>query len=200
MKGREERREELGINPSTKPDNVNKRCLVSILRSWLNYIFVFRTKTPLPIPRSTLHTHMNIGLSLINSSTADKLPNIMFITMKKKAPTLKRYNLTSEAWLEGENPTMSCIYHVIGVCCPANQHPESTIKKKRPQTFAHLVQFLQKMFACSRCVICVSCSVDYYVRKGSWAFYLNYLQINEVGKSDHVVISNITLPGGYSYI
>ena len=27
---------------------------------------------------------------------------------------------------------------------------------------------------------------SYYVRKGSWAFYLNYPQINEVRKSDHV--------------
>ena len=35
---------------------------------------------------------------------------------------------------------------------------------------------INKAFACSRCVICVSCSVHlistYYVRKGSWAFYL----------------------------
>ena len=37
---------------------------------------------------------------------------------------------------------------------------------------------INKPFTCSRCVICVSCSVHvistYYVRKGSWAFYLNY--------------------------
>ena len=49
---------------------------------------------------------------------------------------------------------------------------------------------INKPFACSRCVICVLCSVHvistYYVCKGSWAFYLNYPQINEVGKSGHV--------------
>ena len=37
---------------------------------------------------------------------------------------------------------------------------------------------INKPFTCSRCVICVSCSVHvistWYVRKGSWAFYLNY--------------------------
>ena len=37
-------------------------------------------------------------------------------------------------------------------------------------------------------MICVSFSIHlistYYVRKGSWAFYLNYPQINEVEKSD----------------
>ena len=36
-----------------------------------------------------------------------------------------------------------------------------------------------------RCLVCISCSVHvistYYVRKGSWAFYLNYPQSNEVG-------------------
>ena len=31
-------------------------------------------------------------------------------------------------------------------------------------------------------MFCVSC----YVRKGSWAFYLNYPQITEVRKPDHV--------------
>lgn len=35
---------------------------------------------------------MNIGLSLINSSTADRFPNIMFITRKKKTPTLQKKN------------------------------------------------------------------------------------------------------------
>ena len=94
-----------------------------------------------------------------------------------------------------------------GVCRSANQHPESTIKKKSPQTFAHLVNFSKnfcnvwepynlvilaiewkKTFECSRCEICVSCCVHlkstYYARKESWAFYLNYPQINEVGKID----------------
>ena len=92
--------------------------------------------------------------------------------------------------------------------CPANQHPKSTIKKKSPETFAHLENFskmclpcliiirscyfdyrLNKPFTYSRCVICVSCSVHlisaYYVHKGPWAF-LSYPQINGVGKSDHM--------------
>ena len=93
---------------------------------------------------------------------------------------------------------------------PANQRPKGAIKKKSPQTFAHLENFTQKMcppcliiirsccfdykmnkpFDWSLCVICVSCSVHlistYYVRKGSWAFYLNYPQINGVGKSDYM--------------
>ena len=30
-----------------------------------------------------------------------------------------------------------------------------------------------------------------YVRKGSWAFYLNYPQINEVGSSDHLIMSDV---------
>ena len=31
----------------------------------------------------------------------------------------------------------------------------------------------------------------HYVRKGSRAFYLNYPEINEVGKSNHMVITGI---------
>ena len=49
---------------------------------------------------------------------------------------------------------------------------------------------INKPFACSRCVhflLSVHCILTYYVRKGSWAFYLNYPQTNEVGQSDHVV-------------
>ena len=46
-------------------------------------------------------------------------------------------------------------------------------------------------FACFPCFICVPCSVHlistYYVRKGSCSsFYLNYPQINKIGKSDHM--------------
>ena len=47
---------------------------------------------------------------------------------------------------------------------------------------------INKPFTCSRCVICISCSAHvisaYYVRKGSWAFYLNYPQMNEIRKCD----------------
>ena len=50
---------------------------------------------------------------------------------------------------------------------------------------------INKPFTCSRCFIRVSCSVHvistYYVRKGSWLVCLNYPQIKEVRKSDHVV-------------
>ena len=48
---------------------------------------------------------------------------------------------------------------------------------------------ISKPLICSCWVISVSCSVHvistYNVRKGSWAFYLVYPQINEVGQSDH---------------
>ena len=37
---------------------------------------------------SPKHTYTNIFLSLINSSTADKLPKIWFMIIKKNAPTL----------------------------------------------------------------------------------------------------------------
>ena len=49
---------------------------------------------------------------------------------------------------------------------------------------------MNKLFACSHCMICVLCSVHlkstYYVRKGLWAFYLNNSQVNGVKKSDHM--------------
>ena len=73
--------------------------------------------------------------------------------------------------------------------CSANQQSKSPIKKKSPQTFAHIVNFsknasfmfiqscycdyrINKTLECSRSVICVSRSVHvistYYARKGSW--------------------------------
>ena len=84
--------------------------------------------------------------------------------------------------------------YVPEFACSANQHPEQTIKRKIPQTFAQLVIFfknvtlclviikscwvdyqINKPLTCSHSGICVSCSVHvitvYYVRKGSWAFY-----------------------------
>ena len=48
---------------------------------------------------------------------------------------------------------------------------------------------MNKPFACSRCVICVSCSVPTTCAKDHGLFYLNYPQINEVKNSDHVVNS-----------
>ena len=81
------------------------------------------------------------------------------------------------------------------IACSANQRPKITVKKKSPQTFARFVNFskmclpcliimkscyigcrINKLFTCSHCVICVSCSVHvistYYVCKGSWAFFV----------------------------
>ena len=38
-----------------------------------------------------MNTYMNIGFSWINNSTADMFPKIMFMMMKKKAPTLNTH-------------------------------------------------------------------------------------------------------------
>ena len=105
-------------------------------------------------------------------------------------------------------------FHFIGVCLPANQHSKCTFKKIKSQKplrtsrtdqtdvsamfdnhedLVILTKYIiNKPFTLSSCFICVSYSVHliltYYVRKGSWAFLnLNYPQINEVRKSDHVV-------------
>ena len=55
----------------------------------------------------------------------------------------------------------------------------------------YFVHGINKPFTCSCCVICVACSVHvistYYMRKGSWVFYLNYPEIKGVRKSDHMV-------------
>ena len=37
-------------------------------------------------------TNMKMGLSLMNNSTADRFPNIWFITKKKNTPTLQKKN------------------------------------------------------------------------------------------------------------
>ena len=84
--------------------------------------------------------------------------------------------------------------HVTRVCLPGQSAPEKHNEgNKSPQTFAHLVNFskvclpcfliiqscyldcrINKSFACSRCVICISCSVHlistFYVREGLWVF------------------------------
>ena len=93
---------------------------------------------------------------------------------------------------------------------------KAQLRKQIPQTFAHLVNFSKNVSAMfdnhtilllwlqnkqtfhmfSLCDLRFSCSVllisTCYMRKGSWAFYLNYPQINEVGKSDQMVLFNIT--------
>ena len=92
-------------------------------------------------------------------------------------------------------------------------------EKKSPQTFTHFVNSsnVSAMFdnhsillfwmtieytnilhilapwSAFRALFTWSRRTMYYVRKGSWAFYLNYPQINEVGKSDHIV-ARITEP------
>ena len=96
---------------------------------------------------------------------------------------------------------------MIRFCLPSQSASEN--QEKSPQTFAHLMHFsemclpcliiiqsyhfdcrINKPFTCSRCVICVSCSVHvistYDGRKGSWTFYLNYPQFKEVENSDDV--------------
>ena len=106
----------------------------------------------------------------------------------------------------------SCIYiiftfyfhcnHVVGVCLPSQSATRNHNQEKKPTNLCAPRKFIKKMclprliimhrinkpFACSRCLICVSCSVQlistYYVCKGSWTFYLYYPQINEVGKSE----------------
>ena len=81
--------------------------------------------------------------------------------------------------------------------CPANQHPKSTIKKKDPHAFAHLVNFSPPQI-CPPCLIIIqSCYCDYRTNKPfTWSrcttrpkdhrLFLNYPQINEVGKSDQM--------------
>ena len=106
---------------------------------------------------------------------------------------------------------LSSLHTIISeFVCPANQHPKYTIKKEKahkplrtscisPKCLPCLIIIqscyfdrINKPFACSRYVICVSCSVHVtstyymYVCKGSCFFYINYPQTNEVGKSDHM--------------
>ena len=93
--------------------------------------------------------------------------------------------------------------HVIGVCLLSQSEPEKHNKgKKGPHTFAHLKQMcrpcliiiqscyfdcrINKPFAYSRCLVCISCSVHvistYHVRKGSCAFFLSSLPTSQGGQ------------------
>ena len=88
--------------------------------------------------------------------------------------------------------------HVIGVCLPSQSAAK---KKKSPQTFAHLMNFTQNLSATFHIFLLqdlrlVLCSLEvhmYYMyctcAKVHRLFYLNYPQIIEVGKSDHIVES-----------
>ena len=62
--------------------------------------------------------------------------------------------------------------HVIRVYLLSQSASEKQ-SRKRPTNLCAPTEFLDP-FTCSRCVICISCSVHlilmYYVRKGSWAF------------------------------
>ena len=95
------------------------------------------------------------------------------------------------------NKTVARRIHVIGVYLLSQSAPEKQSQEnKEPTNLCALCEFLKKMrlpcliiiqscyfhnginksFACSRCVMCISCSVHlistYYVRKGSWAFFI----------------------------
>ena len=97
--------------------------------------------------------------------------------------------------------------HVIGVCLSSQSAHENHNQEKKPTHLCAPREFLKKM--CLPCLIITqSCYFHYrintlrvlslrvlrfvfstyYVRKGSWTFYLEYPQINEVGKSDHVEV------------
>ena len=133
----------------------------------------------------------------------------------KYSPTRPRYiNQRQPRSQEARNTLFTS--HVIGVCL----HSQSALEKHNQEKkhkhkhkplcnwwisqklclpcliikqSCYLDYRMNKPFTCSRCVICVSCSVHvistYYMRKGSWAFfYLNYPQTNEVRDSDHVPV------------
>ena len=93
-----------------------------------------------------------------------------------------------------EGCPQTCTFHVVGVCLLSQSPPKKTqSRKKKPTYLCAPREFFQQMgglcliiiqssyfdyrinksFTCSRCVICVSCSVHvisrYYVRKGSWS-------------------------------
>ena len=92
------------------------------------------------------------------------------------------HSILTDAW----------IFHVIGVRLLSQSAPENHNQEKKPTNLCASREFLKTMsrliiiikcyfdywvnkpFTCSRCMICVSCSVHvistYYMRKGSWAF------------------------------
>ena len=51
---------------------------------------------------------MKMDLSTINSSMADRLAKIWFITMKKKAPILQTYKQNTTAWVENIHSSIWC--------------------------------------------------------------------------------------------
>ena len=103
-----------------------------------------------------------------------------------------------------------------------NQRPKSTVKKKVHKALrtswtyqkmcliiiqsCYFEYRINKPFACSRCVICVSCSICsrdldvLHAQRIIGFFILIYPQINEVGKSDHVAlfcdVTSVASPSG----
>ena len=95
-----------------------------------------------------------------------------------------------------------------------NQRPKSTVKKKAHKPLrtswtyqkmcliiiqsCYFEYRINKPFACSCCVVCVSCSICsrdldvLHAQRIIGFFILIYPQINEVGKSDHVALSGST--------
>ena len=72
--------------------------------------------------------------------------------------------------------------------CSANQHPRSTVKKKSPQTFAHLVNFSKNWSSMLIIIVLIRALFTWSRRttraKDHRLFYLNYPQVNEVEKCD----------------
>ena len=94
-------------------------------------------------------------------------------------------------------------HHVTGACLPSQSASEMHNQEKSPQTFTRLVNFsknmsamfdnhFNKLFTCSRCVTCVSCSVHLIsmsrcatcAKDYGLFLNLNYPQISEIGKSE----------------
>ena len=94
---------------------------------------------------------------------------------------------------------------------PSQSAPRKHNQENSPYTLVHLLNSqmcrpcliiikscyfdyrINKLLTCSRCSICISCSVipTYYVRWGLWPFYLNYPLVIEIRRSDHVILSVI---------
>ena len=119
------------------------------------------------------------------------------------------------------SPGVSVTIHVLckfpyfpcGQCSPAQPISKLQSRKWSPQILAHLVNFSKhglpclmiikscyfdcriiQSFTCSRCVICILCSVHLILMymcttcaKDHGLFYLDYPQINEVRSSYHLV-------------
>ena len=106
---------------------------------------------------------------------------------------------------------VSATSHVIRVGLPSQSEPQKHNPEKKAHKPLHTSCISQEMylpcliiiqscyfdyriykpFTCSRCVICVLCSIHLIsaYAKDHGLFYLNYPQISEVRKSDHMEIT-----------